>query len=84
MGHVILLLFDGFQPTFRKALPPLTLSDTNMTHAQFQQIMSRLEHIEKSMVTKTDIFQAVLTIQGLTLAVIVGTVVVLGATGAFQ
>jgi tetrahydromethanopterin S-methyltransferase subunit G len=60
------------------------MSDTDMTQEQFKQIMNRLEHIEKSMVTKTDIFQAVLTIQGLTLAVIVGTVVVLGATGTFQ
>lgn len=50
---------------------------------RFVQFDDRLNAIESRMITKADVFQAVLTVQGFTAACIVGTVVVLNAIGVF-
>ncbi|MCZ4354716.1 MULTISPECIES: hypothetical protein [Roseobacteraceae] len=66
------------------------MSDTNMSQEQFQQIMQRfdandvrMKNVEDNMVRKGDLFQAVLTVQGLVLAIIVGTLVVANALVGF-
>lgn len=70
------------------------MSDVDMTtdaiaaeltklNGRFDQIDAKIEHIEENMVRKSDVFQAVMTVQGLFAAAIVGTVVVLNAVGAF-
>lgn len=45
--------------------------------------IAKIDHIEENMVRKADVFQAVMTVQGLFAAAVVGTVVVLNAVGAF-
>lgn len=70
------------------------MSDMDMTNdaiaaeltklnGRFDSIDAKIEHIEENMVRKSDVFQAVMTVQGLFAAAIVGTVVVLNAVGAF-
>ncbi|WP_179381292.1 hypothetical protein [Jannaschia marina] len=70
------------------------MSDMDMTNdaiaaeltklnGRFDRIDAKIEHIEENMVRKSDVFQAVMTVQGLFAAAIVGTVVVLNAVGAF-
>jgi tetrahydromethanopterin S-methyltransferase subunit G len=76
---VISLLFDGFQPKLRKEL---TMSE-QMSEDQFKQLMNRLDHIEGSMVKKSDVFQSVLTVQGFMFAIVVGVVVVLNTLIGF-
>ena len=51
--------------------------------AQMDRLDTRLEHVEDNMVRKSDVFQAVLTVQAFTAAIIVGCIVVLNALGAF-
>jgi tetrahydromethanopterin S-methyltransferase subunit G len=58
-------------------------AELNKLNGRFDQIDARIEHIEENMVRKSDVFQAVMTVQGLFAAAIVGTVVVLNAVGAF-
>ena len=50
---------------------------------RFETIDQRFENIERHMVTKQDVFAAVLQGIGFLFAAIVGTVVVLNALGAF-
>ena len=50
-----------------------------MSEDQFDTLMRRLTNIEENMVKKSDVFQSVLTVQGFTFAIIVGSVVVLNA-----
>ena len=64
--------------------------DNQMTQDQFQQVMNRLDsldarlkNVEDNMVRKSDVFQSVLTVQGFTIAIIVGAVVVLNALVGF-
>lgn len=52
-----------------------------MTDPQYGAIIDRLDRLERSAVTKSDVFQAVMIVQGAWLGVIVGTVVVLAAVG---
>ena len=40
-----------------------------MSNEQFQQLMTRLDHIEGNMVKKSDVFQSVLTVQGFMFAI---------------
>lgn len=49
---------------------------------ELRAVAERLDRIERSAVTKADVFQAVLIVQSAWLGVIVGTVVVLAAVGA--
>jgi len=55
------------------------MSEKNMSETQFDILMRRLDNIEDNMVRKSDVFQSVLTVQGFTFAIIVGTAVVLNA-----
>ena len=55
--------------------------DQNMTTAQFNELKNEITAIRRDMVTKGDVFQVVFTVMGLFAAAIVGTVVVLNATG---
>ena len=55
------------------------MSEKNMSEDQFDTLMRRLTNIEENMVKKSDVFQSVLTVQGFTFAIIVGSVVVLNA-----
>lgn len=64
--------------------------DTSMSQEQFQEIIQRLEtvdrrleHVETNMVSKSDVFQSVLTVQAFTAAVIVGVIVTLNSLGLF-
>lgn len=71
--------------------------DTSMSQEQFQEIIRhlnvmdgrldavdrRLEHVETNMVSKSDVFQSVLTVQAFTAAVIVGVIVTLNSLGLF-
>lgn len=60
------------------------LSDLNAKlDANFAMINQRFENIERHMVTKQDVFAAVLQGIGFLFAAIVGTVVVLNALGTF-
>ena len=54
-----------------------------MSNEQFQQLMTRLDHIEGNMVKKSDVFQSVLTVQGFMFAIVVGVVVVLNTLIGF-
>lgn len=54
-----------------------------MSEDQFKQLMNRLDHIEGSMVKKSDVFQSVLTVQGFMFAIVVGVVVVLNTLIGF-
>ncbi|WP_298571926.1 hypothetical protein [uncultured Aliiroseovarius sp.] len=54
-----------------------------MSKDQFEQLMSRLEHIESNMVRKSDVYQSVLTVQGFMFAIVVGVVVVLNSLIGF-
>ena len=51
--------------------------------SRFEKIDSRFEKIENNMVTKSDLFSAVFSVHGMSLAIIVGTVVVLNSLNAF-
>ncbi len=55
--------------------------DDRITQQQFATLLDRLDRIERAAVTKHDVFQAVLLVQGAWTGVIVGTVVVLAAVG---
>ena len=44
----------------------------SMTEQQFQKLNERFDAIEKRMITKSDLFQAMFTVHGFTIAVIVG------------
>jgi len=63
------------------------MSDTDMTNdaiaAEFAKLNTRLDSIEKHMVTKSDVNGAVFQGLAFAAAAIVGTVVVLNAVGAF-
>ena len=52
-----------------------------MTDPQYGAIIDRLDRLERAAVTKSDVFQALMIVQGAWLGVIVGTVVVLAAVG---
>ena len=65
-----------------------------MNQDQFDKIMSRFDAqdakydarfkaIEDNMVRKTDLYQAIFTVQGFMIAIVVGVVVVLNATIGF-
>lgn len=57
--------------------------ENEMNNEQFNKVMARLDVMDAKMVTKQDVFQAVMTVQGFTFAIIVGLVVVLNTLGAF-
>ena len=48
----------------------------SMTEQQFEKLNERFDAIEKRMITKSDLFQAVFTVHGFTIAVIVGIITV--------
>jgi hypothetical protein len=50
---------------------------------RFEKPELRMEHMEKSAVTRTDLFQGVIVAQGLFHAGVLGPVAVLNAVGAF-
>jgi hypothetical protein len=50
---------------------------------RFERIDTRLEHLEKTAVTKADLFQSVIVAQGVFYAGALAMVVVLNAVGAF-
>lgn len=56
----------------------------DMTNEQFETLRSEIARIEDKMITKSDVFQSVLTVQAFFAATIVGCVVVLNALGAFS
>ena len=58
------------------------VAETGMTDRQYAEIIDRLDRVERTAVTRSDVFQAVPIVQGAWLGVIVGTVVVLAAVGA--
>ena len=55
-----------------------------MTKEQFDTIIKEIETLKRTQISKSDVFQAVLTVQGFTAAIIVGCVVVLNSLGAFS
>ena len=57
------------------------MDDRTMTDSQCTALMDHLERPERSAVTKSDVCQAVMIVQGAWPGVIVGTVVVLAAGG---
>lgn len=59
------------------------MSDENMKEEDVATILRRLDDLERKMVTKTDVFQSVLTVQGFTFAIMVGVIVVLNAVVGF-
>jgi len=50
---------------------------------RFEQIDNRFVQIEADMVKKSDVFQAVMTVQGFTFAIIIGVIVALNALIGF-
>ncbi|MDE9450429.1 hypothetical protein J3R80_08110, partial [Aliiroseovarius sp. Z3] len=67
----ISLFLCGFHPKLKLNF---TMSE-QMSEERFKQLMSRLDHIESNMLTKSDVCQSVLTAQGFMLAIVVGVVV---------
>lgn len=59
------------------------MSNSEMNPDQFNQLINRIDGLEKRMITKSDVFQSVLTVQAFFAATIVGSVVVLNALGKF-
>ena len=57
------------------------MDDRTMTDSQCTALMDHLDRPERSAVTKSDVCQAVMIVQGAWPGVIVGTVVVLAAGG---
>lgn len=57
--------------------------DNEMTNDQFETLRNEIIDLRNSMITKSDVFQSVLTVQAFFAATIVGCVVVLNALGAF-
>lgn len=55
-----------------------------MTEQQFQKLNERFDAMEKRMITKSDLFQAVFTVHGFTLALIVGVIVTLNSFDVFD
>ncbi|WP_164879586.1 hypothetical protein [Afifella aestuarii] len=55
-----------------------------MTETEFDALARRLDQIEERAVTKADVFQAVLAVNIFIFATIVGTIVVLSATGVIK
>lgn len=61
----------------------LILDRLDQLDSRMDTFGERLDSVEKHMVTRSDVFQAVLTVHGFSFAAIIGTVVVLNAVGAF-
>lgn len=57
------------------------MDDRTMTDSQYTALMDHLDRLERSAVTKSDVCQAVMIVQGAWPGVIVGAVVVLVAGG---
>ena len=49
-----------------------------------QTLGARIDDLEKRMITKADVFQAVLTVQAFFAATIVGTIIVLNSVGSLS
>ena len=52
--------------------------------ARFETIDARFEALEANMMRKSDLYPAILTVQGFTMALIVGVTVILNATIGFS
>lgn len=52
-----------------------------MSEEQFNEVLIRFDHIENNILKKSDVFQAVLTVQCFVLAIVVGVVAMLDSIG---